>query len=93
MARETIVQAEEPHNDREEPLHGWLLNRSTGGVALLVEEALETETTVQITPDAPGGAQRWVEVRVVYCCVERIRWRVGCQFLRRLPWDELRMFG
>jgi hypothetical protein len=80
--------------EQEEQLRGWVLNRSAGGLGLLVEDALEIGTVVLVSPDAPeGGVQRCAEVRVVYCYVERIRWRVGVEFVRKLSWDDLRLFG
>jgi serine/threonine protein kinase len=77
----------------DEPLHGWVMDRSPGGVGLLVEDALEVDTLVQMRPDVPHLQTFWLQVRVVYCQRERLRWRVGCQFVKKLSWEELRVFG
>ncbi len=79
---------------REEPIRGWVLDRSAVGLGLSLPEAVEVETTVRVRPDGqPHGPGRWHAVRVVYCRRDRARWRVGCQFLERLAWAELRWFG
>jgi serine/threonine protein kinase len=77
----------------DEPLHGWVMDRSQGGVGLLVEDALEVETVVEMRPDLPHLQTFWLQVRVVYCYRERLRWHVGCQFVKKLSWEELRFFG
>jgi serine/threonine protein kinase len=77
----------------DEPLHGWVMDRAPGGVGLLVEDALEVDTVVQMRPDLPHIQTLWLQVRVVYCRRERLRWHVGCQFVKKLSWEELRLFG
>jgi serine/threonine protein kinase len=76
-----------------EQLRGWVLDRSAGGLGLLVGEALEIGTIVRVRPDGPEAASRWVQVRVIYCNPERIRWRVGCQFVQKPAADVLCRFG
>ena len=76
-----------------EPLRGWVVNRSQVGLGLLVEEALEIGTVVQISPNTPGMNNLWFTVGVIHCAPERIRWRVGVQFGKHMSWDELRLFG
>jgi hypothetical protein len=77
----------------EEPLRGWVLDRSTSGLGLLVEDALEIGSIVRVRPDRPDVAAHWVPVRIVHCRPERIRWRVGCQFVEKLAWAVLSTFG
>jgi serine/threonine protein kinase len=89
----TSVQVFSDPNTADEPLRAWLLNRSLGGLALLVEEAIEIETDVWVRPTAELYSQCWFSVRIIYCVPERIRWRVGCQFLEPVSWDSLRVFG
>jgi serine/threonine protein kinase len=77
----------------EEPLRGWVLDRSTGGLGLLVEDAVEIGSIVRVRPDRSDVAAHWVPVRVVHCRPERIRWRVGCQFVEKPTWAVLSTFG
>jgi hypothetical protein len=74
-----------------EPVRAWVLDRSNGGLGLLVGEPLEVGTVVGVCPDQPGA--RAAQVRIVYCKRERIRWRVGGQFVEKLSWDVMRAFG
>jgi c-di-GMP-binding flagellar brake protein YcgR len=78
---------------RDEPLRGWVVDRSAGGLGILLSQALEIGTTVRVRPDRPDSLPRWVEVRIVQCRPERIRWRVGCQFVEAPSWALLRSFG
>src|SRR5207253_212568 len=39
-----------PTEHRTDPLSGWVLNRSSGGLGLLVDEALEIGTVVSVQP-------------------------------------------
>src|SRR5262249_32301662 len=65
---------------RGEPVRGWVINRSQGGLGLLLEEALEIGTVVQVSPNTPTMNNFGFTVGVIYCFQERIRWRVGVQF-------------
>jgi hypothetical protein len=85
-----LVTTEE---NADEPLRGFVLNYSAGGLGLLVEDALEVDTVVRVRPEGPLAGGPWVPVRVVYCLAERVRWRVGCQFLNTMSWGELRKFA
>jgi hypothetical protein len=76
-----------------EQLRGWVLDRSAGGLGLLVGEALEIGTLVRVRPDRPDVLSRWIQVRVIHCTPERIRWRVGCQFVHKPSADVLSGFG
>jgi serine/threonine protein kinase len=87
----SLLIAESP--SAAEPLRGWVLNRSPGGLGLMVEDAVEIDTIVHVQPQGANFGDRWFPVRVIYCFAERIRWRVGCQFVDRLSWDDLRVFG
>jgi serine/threonine protein kinase len=78
---------------REEPLRGSVLDRSTTEIGVLLAEPLEIGTLVRLRSDRPGAADLWVEARVLGCEPERIRWRVDCEFVQKLSWDQLNVFG
>jgi hypothetical protein len=77
----------------EVTLRGWVMDRSTGGLGLLVEDALEIGSHVRVRADRSDVPAAWVEVCVIHCCQERIRWRVGCQFLQKPGAGLLSTFG
>jgi serine/threonine protein kinase len=79
--------------DGAEPLSGWVLNRSSGGLGLLVDEALEVGTVVSVQPTKSSIGPRAVQVRVVYCIAERASWRIGGQFVEKPTPEEMRLFG
>jgi serine/threonine-protein kinase len=81
------------HPNAAEPLRAWVINRCQGGLGLLVEEALEIGTDVYVRPTDEIYVNLWVPVRVIYCFQERVRWRIGCQFLQPISWNDLRAFG
>jgi serine/threonine protein kinase len=78
---------------KDETVHGWVLDRSAGGLGLVLRAALEIGTVVKVRPERPGTPAPWVQVRVIHCRRESVRWRVGCQFVEQLGWDVRGLFG
>jgi serine/threonine protein kinase len=78
---------------QQEPIRGWVLDRSAGGLGLLVGEALEIGTLMRVRAERSDVAAQWVPVRIIHCRPERIRWRVGCQFVQKLGCEVLSTFG
>jgi serine/threonine protein kinase len=78
---------------QQEPIRGWVLDRSAGGLGLLVGEALEIGTLMRVRAERSDVAAQWVPVRIIHCRQERIRWRVGCQFVQKLGCEVLSTFG
>jgi serine/threonine protein kinase len=76
-----------------EPLHGWVLDRSSTGLALLVDEPLTAGKEMEVRVDRPQSAGRWIAIRVVYCKPERASYRVGAEFVRKPTGEDLRLFG
>ncbi|MFN4260724.1 MAG: PilZ domain-containing protein [Gemmataceae bacterium] len=76
-----------------EPFPGWVVDRSTGGIGLLVDEAVTPGTVLSLRPIQWEGDTGWVQVEVKSCRQQRNSWNLGCQFLQKLTWDELHWFG
>lgn len=76
-----------------ESMHGWVLNRSGGGLCLLVDEEIALGTVLTVTPHLGPATFEWIQVEVKSCRPERQSWLLGCQFLQKLSWDDLRPFG
>jgi hypothetical protein len=74
-------------------MHGWVLNRSGGGLCLLVDEEIAPGTVLTVTPHLGPATFEWIQVEVKSCRPERQSWLLGCQFLQKLSWDDLRPFG
>ena len=76
-----------------EALQGWVLNRSTGGLGILLEEPLEVGHLMQVRPSNAPPSTPWVQVRVVHCTPQRSSWCVGFAFTQKPSWGDLRQFG
>jgi len=74
-------------------MNGWVLNRSGGGLCLLVDEEIAPGTVLTVTPHLGPATFEWIQVEVKSCRPERQSWLLGCQFLQKLSWDDLRPFG
>ena len=85
-----VVTAGDPN---AEPLNGWVLNRSTGGLGILLEEPLEVGSTLRVRATTAMPSTPWVSVRVVHCTPHRTSWCIGFQFADKVSWGDLRMFG
>src|SRR5437773_5522255 len=74
-------------------VEGWVMNRSGGGLCLLVDEEVAPGTVLTVTPHLDPTSYEWIQVEVKSCRPERKSWLLGCQFLQKLSWDDLRPFG
>jgi hypothetical protein len=76
-----------------DPLQGWVVDRSAGGIRLLMDEAMESGTMLSIRPVKVHAGFPWVQVRVKNCYPERKSWSLGCQFVHKITWEDLQHFG
>ncbi len=84
--RVDIMAAAENHD----PEGGWVVDRSIGGLGLWADGAEPVGTLLQVRA---SGANEGAMVVVKHCQAERSSWRLGCQFIGRVPWPLLRQFG
>jgi hypothetical protein len=74
-------------------LHAIVVNRSTGGLAMFVDRALEQGSVVEVRAvEAPSYVPS-VEVEVRYCRKVRGQYIVGGQFRAEIPWNVRVWFG
>lgn len=76
-----------------DPFQGWVMDRSSGGLRLLVDEPMKPGNVLSIRPVKVHASFPWVQVKVKNCYPERKSWCVGCQFVHRMSWDDLQHFG
>ena len=75
------------------PVHGLVINRSTGGLAILTDVPFEPETGLSVrSVEAPQG------VGFVDVCVRHLRkasklWVIGCQYQGEIAWNMKVWFG
>jgi hypothetical protein len=75
------------------PFKGYVVDRSVGGLGLLVEDPVELESQLTVRPVNAPHIAPWVEIVVKSCRQSSPGWEVGCQFVKTPPWALLLMFG
>jgi PilZ domain len=81
-------------NDQKTVFEGFVMDRSMGGLRLLLERPLATNQMLNVrSTDAPQSVT-WVQVQVrrSYQLPDK-SYEVGCQFIRTPPWAVLLTFG
>lgn len=76
-----------------EPVRSWVVDRSMGGLCLLMENPGEVGTMLNVLAcHAPKGTP-WTKVEVKTNRQEEDGWELGCQFERTPSWSILLLFG
>jgi PilZ domain len=75
------------------PFKAYVVNRSVGGLGLLLENPIAPETPMTVRPINAPQIAPWIEVVVKSCRESNVGWEVGCQFVKTPPWALLLMFG
>jgi hypothetical protein len=88
-----VVRVDVADADLNELEHGWVVDRSLGGLGLSLSKPLVPGTTLRVRPQTAEDVAGWVEVTVRNCFPQNERWKVGCQFERTPPWNILLLFG
>jgi hypothetical protein len=72
---------------------GWVVDRSIGGLGLLVETPFDVDTTWAVRPTNAPPVAPWVQVVIKSCRQSKHGWEVGCQFTKTPPWAVMLLFG
>jgi hypothetical protein len=78
---------------KNDPLQGWVLDRSIGGICLQSGEEFKTGTQLCVLPVNAPPMTPWVDIEVRTCRSIKSGYEVGCQFLKTPNWSILLMFG
>jgi hypothetical protein len=78
---------------KKEPMRGWVVDRSTGGMCLAIAEKVEPGTIVNVRAMNAPETATWVQMEVKTCRKEEDSWEIGCQFVKTPPWGVLLLFG
>src|SRR6266849_3728619 len=70
-----------------EPLAGTVVNRSTGGVALLVDEAHDAGALLKVRAVLAPKDVPWLDIEVKNCRKTGRNWVIGCQYPEIPPWN------
>jgi hypothetical protein len=74
-------------------VHGWVTDRSIGGLAVLTEEPFPQGAVLRVRPRKASSSTPWIDVTVRSCRAEAGRFELGCQFHRTPSWNLLLHFG
>ncbi|MFL5243245.1 MAG: PilZ domain-containing protein [Gemmataceae bacterium] len=77
----------------DDPLSGWVVDRSPQGIGMLVDDALEVGAVLTVKPNAAPSECPWFKAEVRHCQPEKGQYRVGCRFQNNPSWQHLRYFG
>jgi hypothetical protein len=78
---------------KAKPTTGWVMDRSTTGLCLQVEEAMAVRTILCVRAgDAPKGTI-WIQIEVKNCRQKGNSWEIGCEFVQPPPWGIMLLFG
>jgi len=78
---------------RVEPVRGAVVNRSTGGVALLVDEAYDEGAKLKVRAVLAPKDVGWIDVEVRNCRKAGKTWVIGCQYPEVPPWNAVVWLG
>ncbi len=78
---------------RSAPSHGWVIDRSTGGLKLAVNDSMAPGTILSVRTSNAPQAIPWVQLEVKSCRQLGKEYELGCQFVRTPPWSVLLLFG
>jgi hypothetical protein len=75
-----------------EPVRGWIVNRSTGGLGLSASQPALEDSVLNVRVAVAPDAAPWTLVRVKSCIPATGRWILGCQFVETPPREVMLMF-
>ncbi|MBY0527065.1 MAG: hypothetical protein K2R98_26965 [Gemmataceae bacterium] len=78
---------------RPMPHIGMVVNRSEGGLGLLLDKPMRPGLTFRVRPTEAPSAFPWIDVESRHCTATGRDWLVGCRFTDDVPWDVRVWFG
>src|SRR5262245_23535364 len=77
----------------DEPVVGYVLDRSGGGMALCTHLEFPNGAVLHVRPDSHFENGVWAKIEVRSVRRDRDDWHLGCKFIESLPWSVLLQFG
>jgi hypothetical protein len=74
---------------RPDPRRGAVVNRSTGGLAILVDDAYEPGALLKVRAILAPKDVAWIEIEVKNCHPAGRNWVIGCQYPETPPWKAV----
>jgi hypothetical protein len=85
----------DPHH-KDDPEHGLLLDRSLGGVRMIVYHDIEVGRVIAIRPTKADEMVPWIDLEVRSCVATPSQlgeFELGCRFVKIPPYSILLHFG
>ena len=82
-----------PPGETQTPRRGLVLNRSNGGLGVLLHEEYPIGSMIGVMPADASRLTPWVEVEVKSCRKNPDGYELGLQYLMVPPYSTLVMFG
>jgi len=74
-------------------VRGWVVDRSIGGLGLLVDGPVPTGVEAGVRPCTDNECVPWTTVTICSCRQEGPWFEVGCQFHHVPSWNDMLQFG
>jgi hypothetical protein len=74
-------------------LHGIVINRSTGGLGIFVDQNIDSGAVLEVRPAEAPFYVPAVEIEVKFCRKVRKQFFIGCEFCKEVPWNVRVWFG
>lgn len=87
------VEVHLTHETNREPLLGWVVDRSIGGLCLIVEKPLDEGAIFKVRPRTAPKTTPWIAIEIRSCRPESSDWEIGCRFVKPPHWNDLLLFG
>lgn len=79
-------------NGWDGPIEGWVLDRSAGGLGLLIDQNTYPTELLKIRSSLAHDTAL-IDAEVCYCIPANGSFRTGVKFERELPWLDIQQFG
>jgi hypothetical protein len=80
-------------DSKRPPILGCVVDRSMGGLCLLVEKPLTEGAILKIRPRQAPQTVPWTPIEIRSCRADSGEWEIGCRFLTPPQWNDLLLFG
>ena len=82
-----------PAGDTSNPAIGYVLDRSTGGLGMSVDQEVAPGTILSVRPASGPDVTPWYDVEVLRCKHDGEAWHLSCKFVKTPPYSILLLFG
>jgi hypothetical protein len=80
-------------DSKRPPLLGWVVDRSMGGLCLMLEKPITEGATMTVRPRQAPQTAPWTPIEIRSCRPDGNEWEVHCRFCKTPHWNDLLLFG